>query len=349
MQTDEQEDEPDDDEDAEGPTSADAKRRAIIEQLGAAARFPAATEATAQRVLHFLALHAFLQVAPGGGASVGKKGKKKKGAGGTEGEEGELLLAAGRCSPVPSRQVRELCAARLVGLLAALRLPQQEPQAGASGRGAAEAGEGDQRPAKRARKQAAPADAPPPQLLAAQRRDAAAALQERLLSDVLGFIGRVQASPGVSLELEVPDEAQTALEVLREVEAALAATAAATATTAAGAAAEAKGGSSGDVPGGQLARVRALLQVVRLLQLQLLADPLGFDAAVAMDVRRVAVRGMGVQLEEQEASEEEEDEEADEVWTGWWVCFPVRAAVVVAIVLHIHVHGNACQVEPRCG
>lgn len=123
---------------------------------------------------------------------------------------------------------------------------------------------------------------------------------DKLLESTLAFVAKCQASPAAALVQPVPDDLAPAQEVLREIEAAVACL-------------------GSDTRGGA-ARHRAFLQLVRLLQLHLLAKPGGFDASVALDLQRVAAQGLNAAIELPEVEEEEGGEGeaaagADEVTT----------------------------------
>lgn len=92
------------DDEEESSANFEVARRLALEQLCAAMRFPAAGDATQQRVLRLLAVHALF------GPPSGKALAKCK--------VPELAEAA-KASPPLSDATRELCACRLVAMLAA--------------------------------------------------------------------------------------------------------------------------------------------------------------------------------------------------------------------------------------
>ncbi len=258
---------------AAGPDAAEAARGRALEQLCAALRFPAASDALVARGLAALAAAAFLEVPAGadcGGAEdAGGKKKQKKGgkaAGGGADIAAALKVVAGATAPELSPRVRNLCAARLVTLLHSVGHKTQRPQP------QQQQGDKDKDGGNKKDKAAAAAAA------AAAAHEAARARQEALLCGVLTLVERAQAVDGVRLAQPLPPAAEAALQGLRDLSAALA-------PLAAGACA---------ANAAPRLRARALLQLSRLLQLQLLFDPAGFDARLVPDLLRVAAEGAGV-------------------------------------------------------
>ena len=280
-----------------------ARRRWAVEQIASAGRLGAAGAAAAGRAARFLAAHALLHVpheaagalgAPAEAPKSSKKGSRKErsgggGGGAAKGGGSAELASVARCAQAPpSREVRQLCGARLIALVAAVghaahQQQQQDAAAGAAGAGGKEAAqqlppgkrakaepagggkeaqEEQQPPAKRAKADPAAAAA-----AAAAQRDAAAAAQARLLADALGFVGAALSQQGVVLALELPEAVAEATEQLQEVEGAL--------------------GEAGALAGGpRAARARALLHLVRLLRLQVrraCVHPLGEGEGVRDD------------------------------------------------------------------
>ncbi|KAI8471961.1 MAG: DNA polymerase phi-domain-containing protein [Monoraphidium minutum] len=258
------EDESDDEGEGEGRGggAAEAARGRALEQLSAALRFPAAGDGLVGRGLAALAAVAFLDVAPGAaaGGGGGKKKKSKESGGGDV--AAALAVVAGAAAHPLSPRVRGLCAARLVTLLHSAAHRQVAPAAGGAPAGAG----------KKERAAAAAA-------ATAAAAEAARAQQEELLSGALSFLERAQAAEGVSLAKPLEPVAAAALAGLRSLCAALAAPAAR------------KDGKDGK--DAAAARARALLQLARLLQLQLLSDPAAFDARLVPDLMRVALEGAG--------------------------------------------------------
>jgi len=235
---------------AAGAEVNEAPRRWALEQLVAAARLPAATEALRLRALRFLAAHAFFDVSAGAvaaGATAATPGKGKakggKAAAAGGGRWPEELRSAAAAAPL-SAAIRQQCASRLLSLVGAM---SHAPPAPAAPPAAANGAGGD--------KAAAAAAA----AAAAKHRDPQAA--ERLLQSLMAFVRDCLASsPAPPLARPLPEAAAPALASLGEVEATVAAL----------------GGGDRAAAG----RVRAVLALVRLLQLHLLAAPEAFDVAV---------------------------------------------------------------------
>ncbi|KAG2493575.1 hypothetical protein HYH03_008094 [Edaphochlamys debaryana] len=265
-------------------TTVTAERRgAAMEQLLSALRFPAAADADAQGVLRFMAVHAFLDV---------KQAKASKS------KLPELQSAAKLASPL-APTTRSVCASRLVTLLshlshavqarqrAAQQAAQQQATAAAAGTepaakkrktgaGAAEAG------GEAAAAAAAAAPPPPPSTVNAP------------LHETLAFVRKALAAPGVELARPLGEDGDTSLSLLAAVE---------------GAALEALETADKQQAGARASRLRALAALCAHLQLQLLAEPEGFEADLPLSLRRVGAEGLGLQgLPEVEEMVEGDDE-----------------------------------------
>jgi hypothetical protein len=201
-----------------------------VEQLTAAARFPAASQQLRQQAAQFLALHAFFKV------NASKAGKSKL----------REVKLAGSCRGEVTEQVRALCASRLITLIGQGMHTQHGQQ-----------------------QQQVPEAAPEPTPKAAKKRKgdsgqaipsaaaaapAAAAAGGALLQPLLLFVAQAQKGPACEPALELSEEMEAALSTLREVEGALCD-------------AQAQQAQQAQQQG---VRARALLQLVRLLQLYLL-------------------------------------------------------------------------------
>ncbi|KAL3158646.1 hypothetical protein ABBQ32_011390 [Trebouxia sp. C0010 RCD-2024] len=242
---------------AEGDQDVDKARQRVVEQLCSIAAIKSAPASIKTQVLKFLAVHAFFAVSS---SAVGK-GKPK-----------ELKLAL-QTQPPPSPQLRRMCSARLLALIdsatkaaaAQASVPADSKLKSKSRkRKAAELAE----PAEVADQAEAPAAA-----AEAAAEAAAATGQARpespFLAEVVSFVSKVQRSAGVALAVELSEDLDEALSKLREREA-LAATKLATATS--------------GVQGQQL---RAMLGLMRWLQLYILADPAATQPDVAVDLEGV--------------------------------------------------------------
>ncbi|GFR51036.1 hypothetical protein Agub_g13364, partial [Astrephomene gubernaculifera] len=305
------------------------RRGQCLEQLLAASRFPAARPEDTAAVLRFLALHAFAQV-----SKQGKQAAKSK----QQQQLPEVAAAAAAAPAAPIQPAtRALCAARLITLLgymsnvaqAKLRSSMQQQQqqqrkdaAGGNGEADASAQQQQQQPASKKRKTAAGAAAAAP-----GGEDGAApeavnpAAVHQPLHDTLSFVRKALQSQGVSFAAPLDEAGESGMQLLAAVETACLEQLASIdkqqqqqqskkqQKDAANKQQQAGAATS--------SRLRALAVLAAQLQLQLLADPSGFEADLPPSLVRVAAEGLGLQgLPEVQEEEEEGDEEEEKKKKG---------------------------------
>ncbi|KAG1677626.1 hypothetical protein FOA52_010407 [Chlamydomonas sp. UWO 241] len=326
---------PEDDGSAEAQVQADAgteaQRSYAIEQLVAAARLPAARQSDVDAVLRFLATHALLEVKPDATAATPSKKKSKKGKAvdedaeeGASGEGSDELTSASRLPSPLSLRTRRLCAQRLVTLIGALSPHKQQAREKAAATAAAtaallapgkETAPGTKEQAPGAKKAKADAAATAAAEVSAAARAHPLVDGPAAVSALLGFLhataavaggkgGKAPAGLRVTLAAGLQPEQEVALALLRETEGAVA--------DAVAAAAQVEGhGTAADREAA--ASRRALLHVLRLLQVAVLGDPEGAgEPELAEGLRRMACEGLGAQLAEMEVEGEKSGSDSED-------------------------------------
>ena len=261
-------------------------RAQLLEQLAAAAKFPAATAATAAACCKFFGAVAFLEVEGGGVQKLVKK---------LQSPELQLLVTLGDVLVTPggvSASLRRLAGARLVGLLQHM-YGKATTAVAAAASGGAVAGGGGKGGEKKKRKVEEGGVKEMGQGEEQSREAAVAAArqqQEAVLGDLLQFVTKATANAGVSLAT-TSEEALEALEQYRGL---------ATAIQSSSSVAAVAG------------RRRALLHLVQVLQLQLLLGGVALEEAVGAveDLQTVVAKGLGIPGV-LEGSDSEEDEESE--------------------------------------
>ncbi|KAL3135482.1 hypothetical protein ABBQ38_005962 [Trebouxia sp. C0009 RCD-2024] len=238
---------------AEGDQDVDKARQRVVEQLCSIAAIKSVPASIKTQILKFLAVNSFFAVSS---SAVGK-GKPKE------------LKAALQTQPPPSAPLRLMCSARLLALI-----DSTTKAAAAQASTPADSKHKSKSKKRKAAELAEPAEvADQVEAPAAAEAAAAAAGQARMespfLAEVVSFVSKVQRSAGVALAVELSEDVDEALSKLRESEA-LAATKLAAAA-----------------PGSQGQQLRAMLGLMRWLQLYILADPAATQPDVAVDLEGV--------------------------------------------------------------
>lgn len=269
---------------------SESVRTSAIEQLCAALRFPAADAGTILTGLQFLATHAFLHVSDQYLTAIKKKAQQQV-----------LQHAAGTVQPM-SAPLRRLCAARLMTLVTSLGRQLQPSAIEQEVAGQDVVGtniSGGKRKKRKTEQQQGQQQAAKQQYPVQDVKQ-----QNALLKDVLDFVSAAQQSTaGVDSAVPLPAPAAAAMQGLQHIDTALEELLSqvpcngATAGTAA---------ASSKVTV-QHSRARALLRLVRLLQLQLLGDADRLDVKLVDDLRMVAVEGLGVAVQDNNSDEDDDD------------------------------------------
>ncbi|GIM10483.1 hypothetical protein Vretimale_14025 [Volvox reticuliferus] len=288
------------------------RRGLCVEQLVAALKFPDAAQSDCEAALRFLALHAFAEV----NKPEGKASKSNKVA--------EVHQAVKQLTSQLSPAIRTRCASRLVTLIAHLshaaqsrsRAAQQQQPQHLDANAAKNADDAGSRPVEEAAGQPA-AKKRKTSTGGAETTAAAAtsgpplATSHQYLHDTLSFIRKALKAPGVSLAVKLGDDGDNALQLLAAIE-----TASLERLSHPDEAPQVHGKHAGHGVNASAA-VRSLAALAAHLQLQLLADPEGFEMDLPLSLRRVAAEGLGVEgLPEVEEQSDKRDEDGEEAAKG---------------------------------
>ncbi|GIL59964.1 hypothetical protein Vafri_14611, partial [Volvox africanus] len=285
------------------------RRGQCVEQLVAALKFPDVAQSDCEAALRFLALHAFAEV------KTPPHGKASKS------NPAEVHQAAKHLTSHLSSATRSRCASRLVTLIAHLShaaqsrpraaQQQQRQQDANAGKKASDAAAGPveeaaAQPAAKKRKTSSNGGAEA--TAAAAKSEPPLATLHQHLHDTLSFIRKALKAPGVSLAVKLGDDGDNALQLLAAIE---------TACLARLIHLEKGASHSHGKPAGHgvntSAAIRSLATLAAHLQLQLLADPDGFEMDLPLSLRRVAAEGLGVEgLPEVEEQSDKRDEDGEE-------------------------------------
>jgi hypothetical protein len=288
--------------------AADAARQQVLQQLAAAAKFPAAGAAARARALAVLAAAALL--APRGAAAPKEEAVKKL----AKKLASPDLVTLVTVVPQLSDATRQVAAARLLGLVQALQARlaagitaaarQQQQQQGSAGDGSTKQGKAAKKQ-KMANGAAATAGGDPQ-----QQQEQVAALreeQERLLEGVLSFIEAATAADGkqpFTLARSLDEAAAEGLEQLQQL----------TAVIQDHHQQQQQEGGGHTSSGSSSGKVRSMLHLLQVLQLQLVtgATPAGVITGVVGDLGLVLTKGLQLGDGGGDASSDMGDDSSDD-------------------------------------